>query len=241
MKNRAGQGFEYDFLVMEDDEDSNLERLKELQWLLARPTYLPAPQKLQLSLGEGRSLQARSKVFEIPEILDNIIDHIVDVPIDVIESELKESHGTFEAQSAITAAKTLLSLAQVDRSFYQAVVGNRQDVFLTAIRNFGWILPFTPADWSDSGWPESVLNNAALVRESDIDWRAYLLKCMRKETPNICNRWRLYKMAVQFARGRNGHRFEKNSTCIWNSGSLGFKSDLQKPNTKGWEVNMSWW
>ncbi|KAF4345640.1 hypothetical protein FBEOM_405 [Fusarium beomiforme] len=241
MKTRTGQVFEYDFWEMEEGNASSPETTKELQSLLARPTYLPAPQKLPLLTTEGASLQPRRKVFEIPELLDNILDHIVDVPVNVIESELKVSHEIFEAQSAVTAAKALLSLAQVNRSFYQAVVGNRQDLFLTAIRNFGWMLPFSPADWSDSEWPDAVLEDTALMRGSNIDWRTYMLNCIRKTTPNLRNRWRLHKMAVQFARGSNGHRFEKNSNCVWNAGSLGFKSDLQKSDASGWEVNVRWW
>ncbi|KAM0549502.1 hypothetical protein ACHAPJ_009318 [Fusarium lateritium] len=242
MENRCGQGFEYDFwdLYSDEEDSSNLETVKEIEWLLARPTYLPAPQKLQLVTTQGPSLRAGSKVFDIPELLDNILDHIVDVPVNVTESELKASHRTFEAPSAVTAAKTLLSLAQVNRSFYQAV-SNRQGLFFTAIQNFGWMLPFSPADWSDSEWPDTVLEERAISRGSGIDWRGYMLKCVNKPTPHIRNRWRLHKMAVQFARGANGHRFEETPSCIWNAGSLAFKPDLQKSEAQGWEVGVEWW
>ncbi|KAF4449468.1 hypothetical protein F53441_7262 [Fusarium austroafricanum] len=235
MTYRAGQVFEYDFWEIEEGDASSPEPTKVMEWLFARPTFLPAPQKLQLLTIEGPTPGRR--VFEIPELLDNILEHIVDVPANVIQSELKASDEIFEAPSAVTAAKALVSLAQVNRSFYQAIVGNRQGLFLKATRNFGWMLPFSPADWSDSEWPDAVLEDTALARGSKIDWRAYMLKCIRKTTPNIRNRWRLHKMAVRFARGRNGH----GSNCVWNAGSLGFKPDLQKSDANGWEVDVRWW
>ncbi|KAJ4256883.1 hypothetical protein NW762_008979 [Fusarium torreyae] len=241
-KMRSGQAFEYHFdEVYPGEEDSpNPETIKEIEWLLARPTYLPAPQKRKLITMQGPSSRAGGKVLVIPELLDNILEHIVDVPANVIESELKESHQTFEAPSAVTAAKTLLSMAQVNRSFYQAV-SNRQDLFFTAIQNFGWMLPFSSADWADSEWPDTVLEDRAISRGSNIDWRGYMLRCVNKPTPHLRNRWRLHKMAVQFARGGNGHRFEKDRTCFWNAGSLALKPDLQKPEAQGWEVGVEWW
>ncbi|CAF3646791.1 unnamed protein product [Fusarium graminearum] len=142
MQDRTGDTFLYDFL--------GIDRIEKSKWLLARPTYLPAPQSLQIPTIKPSSSQPLSKVFEIPESLDNILDHIIDVPVNVIESELRANHWIWEAPSATIAAKTLLSLTQVNRSFYHAIVGKRQDLFFEATRNFGWMLPFTQADWLDS-------------------------------------------------------------------------------------------
>ncbi|PTD01250.1 hypothetical protein FCULG_00012673, partial [Fusarium culmorum] len=121
------------------------------------------------------------------------------------------------------------------------LVGNRQDLFLSAVRNFGLMLLFTLADWADNDWSEVLLKDASLFGGSKIDWWAYMLDYIGKTNPHIHNRWRLHKMAVQLARGRNGHRFEKKSTCAWNAGSLRFKPDSQKLDAKGWEVDVDWW
>ncbi|KAF4956393.1 hypothetical protein FSARC_11595 [Fusarium sarcochroum] len=241
MKERSGQDFRFAHWDTEGRECLNPESMKEVEWLLARPTYLPAPQQLQLVTTKAPSSRESRKVFELPELLDNILTYIVDMPVHVIESELKEDSQIFEAQSAVTTAKTLLSLAQVDRWFYQAIVGNRQDLFFRAIQNFGWMLPFCPADWSDSEWPDTILEDRTVLRGSNIDWRGYMLKCVNKMTPHIRNRWRLHKMAVQFARGTNAHKSEENPNWFWNAGRLAFKPDLQKPDAQGWEVGVRWW
>ncbi|RGP69392.1 hypothetical protein FLONG3_7788 [Fusarium longipes] len=241
MDDWAGQSFEYNFEEPNPADITTIEAANELQWLLGRPTLLPAPQELQLATTECAPLRAEHRVFGIPELLDNILDYIIEVPIEVLQSELKERRDTFEASSAIVAAKTLLSLAQVNRSFYQAIVGDRQGAFLRAIKNFGWMLPFTPADWADSEWPDKVLEDAALVGGSNTDWRSYMLKCVHKATPNIRNRWRLHKMAVQFGRGGTPRGQRGHLDCIWNAGSPIVKSDLQKSVAEGWEVGVKWW
>ncbi|RGP61003.1 hypothetical protein FSPOR_10317 [Fusarium sporotrichioides] len=126
---------------------SSSETSHELEWLLSRPTYLPIPQDLHLVTTKGLVFKPGYKVFDIPELFDNILKHIVDVPLNNIASELEISGQSFEAPSVVIAAQTLLSLAQVNRSFYHAIVGNRQGLFLKVMRNFGWMLPFSPADW----------------------------------------------------------------------------------------------
>ncbi|KAH6980309.1 hypothetical protein EDB82DRAFT_466292 [Fusarium venenatum] len=218
--------------------DAYAETSHDLGWLLTRPTCLPAPKELQLVVTMGPALGSGHKVFDIPELFGYILQYVIDVPLADIESELKAnlpeihqpkaSRRIFEAPSAITAAKILLSLVQVNRSFYHAIVSIRQDLFLQAMQNFGWMLPFTPADWIDSEWPDTVLRGKAVPMGPTIDWRAYMLDCLCKRTPGIRNRWRLHKVAVQFAHYRE-------------AGSLAFKPDLKRAEAKGWEVGVRWW
>ncbi|CAG1994526.1 unnamed protein product [Fusarium graminearum] len=232
MEDRTGDTFLYDFL--------GIARIERSEWLLARPTYLPVPKSLRIPPIKPSSSRSLCKVFEIPELLDNILDHVVDVPVNVIESELRANHWIWEAPSATIAAKTLLSLTQVNRSFYHAIVGNRQDLFFEAARNFGWMLPFTQADWADSEWPDTV-TDTFFTKGPSIDWRAYMMNCLRNATPNIHNRWRFHKMAVEFGRGGRRHFFDKDNKCLWNAGSVAFKPDLKRSKLKGWEVGVRWW
>ncbi|KAF4959181.1 hypothetical protein FGADI_1869 [Fusarium gaditjirri] len=110
MKKRTGQAFEYDLWDTEGEQVLSLEGTKQLQWLLARPIYLPTPPALQFLTIEGPALQAGTKVFLGFVRYLTILDHVVDVPINDIESELKASYKVFEPPSAIITAQPFLSL-----------------------------------------------------------------------------------------------------------------------------------
>ncbi|OBS20054.1 hypothetical protein FPOA_11775 [Fusarium poae] len=178
----------FDYDAFAQSSDSKTETSHDLTWLLTRPTCLPTPQELQLVNTMGPTSRSGHKLFDIPELFGYILDQIAVVPNAIIRSELKPgttkcnqgggNNVIFEAPSAITAAKTLLSLAQVNRSFYHTIIGSRQDLFLQAMRNFGWMLPFIPADWIDSEWPDAVLNGSTYSLASKYDWRAYMLNCL---------------------------------------------------------------
>ncbi|KAG8667828.1 hypothetical protein FPOAC2_13029 [Fusarium poae] len=242
------KSFDYDAFAQ--SSESKTETSHDLAWLLTRPTYLPTPRELQLVTTMDPTPRSGHKLFDIPELFGYILDQIAVVPNAVIESELKPhttkcnqrdgNYVIFEAPSAITAAKTLLSLAQVNRSFYHTIMGSRQDLFLQAMRNFGWMLPFTPADWIDSEWPDAVLNGNAISLASKYDWRAYMLSCLRRGSPSLRNRWRLHKVAVQFARGQE-YRSAEGRQSYWKAGTLASKPDLEKSEAKGWEVGVQWW
>ncbi|KAM0517089.1 hypothetical protein ACHAPE_005201 [Trichoderma viride] len=268
MQERSGQDFQYALerqwppLERPDLPQTRWfdpKSMEDTKWLLARPTRLPAPKTLQPSLVKA-SVVKRRKVFDTNELLDIILSYIVDIPSQVLKHELQRNkrhqdpnnsgdpnqnnpssrpHNIFEAPSAITAAKTLLSLAQVDRWFYDAIIYKRQNFFLRALRNFGWMLPFTPADWNDNSWTKDVLADTSSSRQSEIDWRHYMLTCVEKTDPHIRNRWRFHKMAIQFARGTNRYRSEEHPDWFWNAGSLGFKPSLDKPEPEIWEL-YSW-
>ncbi|KAF5013623.1 hypothetical protein FDECE_384 [Fusarium decemcellulare] len=205
------------------------ESMEECNWLLARPTLLPALQPLQPSTIEMASTGVR-KVFGVPELLNAILGYVADVPTEVMEEELKQGQDDFDAPSAIIAAKALLALTQVDRWFYHEIVTKRQSLFLESARNFGWMLPFTREDWSDSKWANGWSKNSG--PKSHIDWRAHMLTCLNKNTPHVRNRWRFHMMAVQFARGTSRFRNEKRPDWYWNAGKLGFKPNMDPPNPR---------
>ncbi|KAJ3542908.1 hypothetical protein NM208_g3852 [Fusarium decemcellulare] len=209
------------------------ESMVDCNWLLARPTLLPALQPLQPSTIEMASPDVR-RVFGVPELLDAILGYVADVPAEVMEEELKQSQDDFDAPSAIIAAKALLALTQVDRWFYHEIVTKRQFLFLEAARNFGWMLPFTPDDWSDSKWTNDWFKNSG--QKSHIDWRAHMLTCLNTNTPHVWNRWRFHKMAVQFARGTSRFRNETRPDWYWNAGKLGFKPNMEPPTHEEWEL-----
>ncbi|KAL7947621.1 hypothetical protein V8C42DRAFT_290148 [Trichoderma barbatum] len=232
------------------------ESMEDAKWLLARPTLLPTPKALQTSTVKASTLNCR-KVFDTNELFDMILSYIVDIPTDVIKEELQQnkrvqgqgapgnilanngrghSQEVFEAPSAIIAAQTLLSLAQVDRWFYDAIIHKRQNYFLRALRNFGWMLPFTPADWSDNSWVSDLLADTSSSRQADVDWRYYMLTCVKRDIPHVRNRWRFHRMAIQFARGTNRYRSKEHPDWFWNAGNLGFVTSLDKPEPNTWEL-----
>ncbi|KAL7934744.1 amino acid permease domain-containing protein [Trichoderma chlorosporum] len=265
MQERSGQAFEYALVrhwPPSDRPDLPPARwydpgsMEDTKWLLARPTLLPTPKTLQRGTVKASTATCR-KVFDTTELFDIILGYIVDIPSDVIKEELRQNKRSpvreplgksrtskvkgplkdiFEASSAIIAAQTLLSLAQVDRWFYDAIIQKRQGLFLQAMRNFGWMLPFTPADWSDNSWVSEILADTSSSRQADIDWRHYMLTCVKKDLPSIRNRWRFHKMATQFARGTNRYRSKEHPDWFWNAGNLGFRTSLNKPEPNTWEL-----
>ncbi|KAH8807561.1 hypothetical protein F5884DRAFT_343407 [Xylogone sp. PMI_703] len=252
MEGRSEQSFSYalerqqppvDRPDLEQRRWCDPETMEECNWLLARPTVLPTSQTLIPTTVMAPASKGR-KIFEIGELFDNILTHIVDVPADVIEVELRTNQKyleggkkecIFEAPSAVVAAQTLLSLAQVDRWFHHEIIHKRQDYFIRVIRNFGWMLPLTPEDWSDSKWPSDLFEDTPPSSRLGIDWRGYMLTCLKKSTPNIRNRWRFHKMAMQFARGKH-YMIKDRPQWRWKAGSLYSEQDLKKPIPESWEL-----
>ncbi|RFU35783.1 hypothetical protein B7463_g584, partial [Scytalidium lignicola] len=169
-------------------------------------------------------------VFQISELLDAILTHIIDIPTKIKESELRSND---EAPSAIAAIQTLLSLAQVDRWFYHAIIHNGQHFFLCAVRNFSWMLPLTPADWVHSKLPADLTPELLFSRQTHIDWRSYIITCLRRATPHLRNRWRFNRMALQFARGKVS---KADPSWFWKAGKLGLTFRLEKPEPEAWEL-----
>ncbi|KAK7062879.1 hypothetical protein VNI00_000376 [Paramarasmius palmivorus] len=203
--------------------------MEDTKWILSSPNRLPKPQPLAPSTIQPPDV-ASKRLFDVPELLNAILEELVYLPVEVAVEEIKNSTmEVYDPPSAVTAARALLSLAQVDRWFYRAIIRERQGLFLRATHNFGWMLPSTPADWSQ--WPEN-LNPLSFTLSQDIDWRAYLLTFLRKEDVHVRSRWRLHRMAVQFAKGVDGVWAAK---WHWHSGRLGVRPSLEKPEPEEWE------
>uniref|UniRef100_A0A0W0FR76 Uncharacterized protein n=1 Tax=Moniliophthora roreri TaxID=221103 RepID=A0A0W0FR76_MONRR len=206
------------------------ESMEDTKWILADPNILPTPQTIGPSIVQAPETTSR-RLFDVPELLNAMLDEIVCLSTQKADQEIQDSIvEVFDPPSAITAVRTLLSLAQVDRWFYRAIIRERQGYFLRVAQNFGWTLPCTPADWSK--WPENLTPISSAISQ-DIDWRAYLLTCLRKEDVHVRSRWRLHRMAVQFARGVDG---VYDSSWHWNAGQLGLKPSLEKPEAEEWEI-----
>ncbi|PTB62717.1 hypothetical protein BBK36DRAFT_1128677, partial [Trichoderma citrinoviride] len=259
MQQRSGQSFDYAVTLDDPPSDrpdlgprkwSDPDTMEDAKWLLSRPTRLPTPKRLQPSTITPSSKKLR-KVFDTPELFDIILSHIVDIPQDIIKNGLQKSNelqggngrcscqGVLEAPSATVASKTLLSLAQVDRWFYSEMIHKRQDCFLRALRNFGWMLPFTPADWSDNSRASEVHADTSPSQLADIDWRQYMLTCVKKDLPHVQNRWRFHRMAVQFERGTTRYRTKERPDWSWNAGNLGLIPSLDRPDPHEWELDMA--
>ncbi|KAL0566034.1 hypothetical protein V5O48_015986, partial [Marasmius crinis-equi] len=257
----------------------DVESMEDTKWLLADPTELPVPPTLEGGSGVkvGPSAVVERKVFEIRELFDLILQYVVEVPDEVIASELgveveeDEEEGEEEEEegeddekeeeedgeedgeeeeeeqeeeeedatstpstppppitdppSALTPLHTLLSLSQVDRWFYHALLRDppRQLLFPLLMRNFGfgWMLPFTPADFTHNKW---------LQERKQWDWRAYMITCLRREDRHVRNRWRLHRMAVEFARGGKGWKAGRMG------GGKGKRVKMERPEPEEWEA-----
>ncbi|KAK1229029.1 hypothetical protein PQX77_007931 [Marasmius sp. AFHP31] len=240
MEDRAGQSFAYalERQTPSKDDPDNVDRwfdpetMKDTAWILSRPTLLPPPKPLPESPAIQPPATDSRRLFGVQELLDTILKELITVPDEDILNELKD-RNTLDPPSVVKAAQFLLSLAQVDRWFYRAIIINRQGLFLRLASRFGWMLPCTPADWSS--WPAE-LTPLSPALSQPFDWRAYLLTCVRKEDPHIRNRWRFHKMAVKCARGLAWKMpSDGNGLRRWRAGELGVPSALEKPEPLPWE------
>ncbi|KAK7033589.1 hypothetical protein VNI00_012826 [Paramarasmius palmivorus] len=209
------------------------ESMDQTSWILARPNLLPAPDPLPPS-SASLSCQSSVRLFDIPELFDAILDSIVFVSTETIAAELVEDRHNFDSPSAILAARALLSLAQVDRWFYHAIVQKRQGLFLRAAHNFGWMLPCMPADWDE--WPRE-LSPIKFDLFQQYDWRAYLLAFLRKDNAHVRNRWRFQMMTSTFSRGITAVSLDRSRVIWhWRIGELGVKTSLEAPQSEAWEL-----
>ncbi|KAL0581795.1 hypothetical protein V5O48_000274 [Marasmius crinis-equi] len=240
MEERTGQYFGYarEKQTPMKDDPHNVDRWKDpatmedTAWILSRPTVLPPPEPLPETIIIQPPISDARRLFDVQELLDVILTELVSVSGKDIINELSRTN-VFDPPSVIKAAQSLLSLAQVDRWFYRAVIRDRQGLFLRLASSFGWMLPCTPADWSS--WPAE-LTPLSFALSQPYDWRGYLLKCVRKEEPHVHNRWRFHKMTVQIARGRYQVNAEGETTFTFVAGKLGLPSTGEKPEPAPWEV-----
>ncbi|KAJ6505832.1 hypothetical protein C8R47DRAFT_1243755 [Mycena vitilis] len=208
-------------------------------WILTRPTCLPLSVILEAispstSTPGPMSSTSCMKLFSVPELLNLVLSAIIEVlPCDAA-TELKEDGAEFDPPSLVSATKALLALCQVNRFFHDAIIRDRQGLFLLLALQYGWMLPSTTGDWKE--WRGRSGPQLDLPSEQELDWHGYLLTFLRKEERVVKNRWRMHRMSVQFARGRARVATETTSAWSWNVGSLGLRSGVIPPEAWACEL-----
>lgn len=209
--------------------------MEDTNWLLARPTeFIKLDDTSSESSIHDKSidqLDAIQHVFRTPELFDTILDYIV-APIDhdVFATELKAS--TSCTTSLDEHAIILFRLTEVDKYFNAYILEERQDLFLSLAHQYGWMLPISAID--ARSWKHGTIHPDH--RQPTRDWRRYLLAYLRKDDPHVKNRFRMYKMAMQFARGKA----IPSKDWRWSVGELGYVPDIVDVDVKredpwGWE------
>ncbi|KAJ7615230.1 hypothetical protein DFH06DRAFT_1239912 [Mycena polygramma] len=218
-----------------DDPDS----MDDTAWILTRLTCLPLPVALKAvsppaAIPEPTSSADCMKIFSVPELLDLVLSAIVEVfPCDAA-TELMEDGAEFDPPSLVSATKALLALCQVNRFFHDAIIRDRQGLFLLLASQYRWMLPSTPGDWKERR--ERSGPELDLRLEQALDWRGYMLNFLRKGDRVVKNRWRMHRMSVQFARGRARLPTETTPAWSWSVGSLGLRSGIVSPDAWAWEL-----
>ncbi|KAJ6559804.1 hypothetical protein B0H19DRAFT_1145825, partial [Mycena capillaripes] len=215
MDGRNGQEFGYAIarqMLREDDPD-------------------PSP---PTTISDSSSLADCMKVFGVPELLNHVLSVIANVASSDAAAELRENTAQFDPPSLVSATQTLLALCHVNHFLHDAILRDRQGLFLLLASQYGWMLPGTPAEWE--AWRErSGLDSLDLRLEQPLDWRGYLLTFLRNEDRVVRNRWRMHRMSVQFARGRARLATETSPAWRWSVGELGLRSSMSPPEAWAWE------
>jgi hypothetical protein len=237
-KNDPGVG------VLWDDPDT----MEECNWLLARPNVFPVvaslPNPLDLTsttnsvtLTPSHLETATIRVLHIPELLDCILLALIE-PVSKKTLFFERFSDTFVPASVDCATRAVFALFCTSKRFYDHIIICRQDIFLSLAWQHAWMLPCTALDdmeWNKSN-PTITLSELTgkssakhpshiSVPQSGRDWRTYLLTFLRKNAanahPHIKNRWRMYRMALQCAKGKKRAALEDVEPCIWNCGDAG--------------------
>ncbi|KAI0258077.1 hypothetical protein BC834DRAFT_975598 [Gloeopeniophorella convolvens] len=198
--------------------------------LLAHPSVFPElepvkPSQMHFSQPSQAQPPALFRVLSIGELFSHIISFLWSPSPDSPDDVRPVIHRSM--------LSTHTSLLRTCQGLYNLLSG-RQDVYFGLVRDSGWMLPTTPADWA--GW--KAVGNPTPIRVGQLDWRAYLKAFVRPEenrheNRHIRNRWRLEKMAAQF--GLPTPR-EYESLPAWSVGTYGRRSELTEPDLLAWEV-----
>ncbi|KAK7005768.1 hypothetical protein R3P38DRAFT_2556032 [Favolaschia claudopus] len=244
MEGRNGQ--EFGFAIerqtpREDDPDcvdrwDDPDSMDDTAWILTRPTSFETPVALDARTWDVNADSDADcmKVFTVPELLNLVLSTLIEVPLQTVAEELKESAACFDAPSLNSATKSLLALCQVNRFFFDAIINHRQGLFLQLASQYGWMLPFTPLEWKE--WRRRSGPELESRLDQPLDWRKHLLTFLRKEELAIKNRWRFHRMAVQYARGRTRPATDTTAAWRWSVGELGLRSSLIPPEVWAWEA-----
>lgn len=172
-----------------------------------------------------------TRVLHITELLDYILDYVVAPPEQtVLAAELRGSARDGHSESLDGLVKTIFNLLLVDKYFNAYLVEERQDLFLQLASHHAWMLPISSFDVQS--WK---LNNESIQfgrRQLTRDWRRYLLTYLRRDNPHVKNRFRMYRMALQCARGKAAQSENRK----WSVGELGYVPGLTEDTTGcAWE------
>lgn len=257
----SGQNWEYAIMRMDLASGRRWwdpDTMEDVNWLLARPHVFPSLPALDQSASSlhfsesgsaseviaEASQSSAAKVMSISELLNVILDFIIEPSEHSMHvSELKSAERTIVTPSMLLSLLTIMALLGVNRRIHLTIMRDRQDIYFDFTWRFGRMLPSTPIDWV--AWDEvnpSLPKPLSPFTPETKDWRAYLLMFLRKGTPHIRNRWRLYCMSNQFARGRarvaynEMNRANHGVDWRWNVGQLGVMTSLSPPDARAWEV-----
>ena len=230
MEGRDHQHFAYALQTRKPHKDNSvgcdrwwdLDSMKDINWLLARPTVFPKLDPLPELLpiipkAPVDWSSAICRVLRIPELFDVILDYIVTLPEqDVLAAEFMGSPRDGRSDSLDKLVKTMFSLLQVEKHLYAYILEQRQDLFLQLARHHAWMLPITALDlesWQSNNEPIQVMR-----RQLTRDWRRYLLTFLRRDDLHVKNRFRMYRMALQCMRGKA----VRSGGGKWSVGELGY-------------------
>ncbi|KAI0272751.1 hypothetical protein BC834DRAFT_966721 [Gloeopeniophorella convolvens] len=234
-----GYNFDYAMRHPYRDEDGN-ERynfwtptMKDCAWLLAHPSVFPKlepakPSQTHFSQPSQAQPSALFRVLSISELFSHIISFLRSPPPDSLDNIRPIIH-----QSMLSAYTKLLRTCQGLHNLLR----HQQSVYFDIVRDSGWMLPTTPADWA--GW--KAVGNPTPIRVGQLDWRAYLETFVWYEDDrHVRNRWRLESMAAQFALPTRPEYVDEGGRSSespeWSVGEYGRPSRLTEPTMFTWEV-----
>jgi hypothetical protein len=237
MDERCDQGFDY--AIEKRDPATQLswydpDTMDDMNWVLARPTVFPlllpspAPFNFSASTSMTSSNAPWAQLFAVPELLDAILEDAVGITAEQLADETHGGSSMMENPACLkSATSTLLALAQVNSFFAQAILQERQGLFLRIARLYGWMLPATPAEWV--AWPNP--RPLDLRLSTPFDWRAYVLTHLRGDDPHTKSRRRIYGMVTQFVKGT-----VDTHGRTWSVGEPGYRPGFAPPTPWSWEL-----
>ncbi|KAI0272750.1 hypothetical protein BC834DRAFT_966720 [Gloeopeniophorella convolvens] len=178
-------GYSFDYARLYEWHDENRDyhhsfwtySMKECTWLLAHPSVFPklelaSPSQMHFHSQPSQTQpSALFRVLSISELFSHIISFLRQHP-----PHHPPKHA-FHVHNLLRTCQGLHNL-----------LGDQQGIHFGLVRESGWMLPTTPADWA--GW--KAIGNPTPIQVGQLDWRAYLETfSWYEETGTTHNRWRL--------------------------------------------------
>lgn len=264
MEGRNGESFEYALADCDDDgvEWWDPDTYEDCNWLFAAPSTFPRVPDLPPPLKESPASRPRPSdtasqrvLLFTPELLYTILDFAVPyVTQDIVRRQLCWQPEIYDCPTVVRAQSTVLSMLQVNKRIYNAIIQGRQDLFFRLIWQFGWMLPACPADWKSwnavndslpplTGVPIDMIPgkfnpNRTTTLSNAKDWRAYMIIYLRNSNNNYLhtvNRYRFHRMHIQHARGHEDNLEDGGKRKWWSCGKYGVGTALECPEPYEWE------